>query len=280
MKKYITTALWFLFGYFFIILPTRAFYTNWTYFPEALVPFCTTYIISVKKRDTIRSLYVMLTGLAVILILEFPMRIADFNGSALTVVGFFLFIAGCILGCIFALKRNVLTICLITLFFAFAAFYSCKGHSMWVHYLNYGTFSGRIQAHPVKDYQFYDENGNTISMSDLRGKEVVIYCWTKYCGICRQKMPILQELHDKFKNNNNICIVSLFVAVEGKDNLQDGNSITKDMGHNLSVWSIYDNHDFLKDYGIDRYPNTFIINAEGNVIYHGNLDGIINYLQR
>ena len=48
------------------------------------------------------------------------------------------------------------------------------------------------------DFELNDVAGNPIRLSDLRGSVVVINFWASWCDPCRDEMPILQKLSDKY----------------------------------------------------------------------------------
>ncbi len=48
------------------------------------------------------------------------------------------------------------------------------------------------------DFELNDASGNPIRLSDLRGSVVVINFWASWCDPCRDEMPILQKLSDKY----------------------------------------------------------------------------------
>ena len=55
----------------------------------------------------------------------------------------------------------------------------------------YDTFTGKVERMTLKDYQFLNEKGDTVRLSDWKGKKVLMDCWAKYCGVCRKKMSMV-----------------------------------------------------------------------------------------
>ncbi len=50
---------------------------------------------------------------------------------------------------------------------------------------------------PLADISFQDETGAPMSLSDWRGKVVLLNVWATWCGPCREEMPTLDRLQDK-----------------------------------------------------------------------------------
>ena len=42
-------------------------------------------------------------------------------------------------------------------------------------------------------------SGDTVSLDKLKGQVVMINFWASWCGPCRQEMPLLEQLHKKYK---------------------------------------------------------------------------------
>jgi thiol-disulfide isomerase/thioredoxin len=45
-------------------------------------------------------------------------------------------------------------------------------------------------------------DGKIFDLKEKKGKVVIINFWAKWCGYCRQEMPILDELYKKYKSSN------------------------------------------------------------------------------
>ncbi len=51
---------------------------------------------------------------------------------------------------------------------------------------------------PLENFEFQDQLGNTKSLSDWKGKLVLLNLWATWCGPCREEMPSLDNLKKFF----------------------------------------------------------------------------------
>ena len=68
------------------------------------------------------------------------------------------------------------------------------------------------------DFALEDLQGNTVRLSDFRGRPVLVNIWTSWCPPCRTEMPELQRLHETQGPNG---LVILAVNSLTQDNLND-----------------------------------------------------------
>jgi thiol-disulfide isomerase/thioredoxin len=47
---------------------------------------------------------------------------------------------------------------------------------------------------PMGDYAFQDADGNTVRLSDFKGRPIVLNIWAKWCAPCLAEMPKLNQL--------------------------------------------------------------------------------------
>jgi thiol-disulfide isomerase/thioredoxin len=54
-------------------------------------------------------------------------------------------------------------------------------------------------AGPAPGFQLSGRGGKAIDLAQFRGQVVMINFWATWCGPCRQEMPLLEDIHKKYK---------------------------------------------------------------------------------
>ncbi len=54
-------------------------------------------------------------------------------------------------------------------------------------------------AGPAPQFQLQSMAGKPVSLEQYKGQVVMINFWATWCGPCRQEMPLLEQLHKKYK---------------------------------------------------------------------------------
>jgi len=62
---------------------------------------------------------------------------------------------------------------------------------------------------PVGDFEAKDLSGKTWRLADLKGKVAFVNVWTTWCGPCRAEMPLIQKLHDKWKERPDRVVLTI-----------------------------------------------------------------------
>lgn len=77
-----------------------------------------------------------------------------------------------------------------------------------MRFLMLGIFSllaFSVQAEDI-DYSLPDLQGKTVSLSDYRGKWVIVNYWATWCPPCQEEIPDLVDFHERHHKNNAVVI--------------------------------------------------------------------------
>lgn len=119
---------------------------------------------------------------------------------------------------------------------------------------------------PAPDFTLIDQYGNEHTLSDYKGKTVFLNFWATWCGPCRSEMPEIQELYEKYgENEDELVVLGVATPNLGREgSAEDIAKFLKDQGYTFPT--VMDDTGFISAmYGISAYPTTFMIDVNGNV---------------
>ena len=70
-----------------------------------------------------------------------------------------------------------------------------------------------VPAHAI-DYSLPDLDGRNQSLSQYRGKWVIVNYWATWCGTCRKELPDLIALHEKHRNGDIVVVGINFETID------------------------------------------------------------------
>lgn len=112
---------------------------------------------------------------------------------------------------------------------------------------------------PAANFSLPATDGKIINLSDYKDKIVVLDFWATWCPPCREGIPDLIELKNKY--GTDIEIIGISVDTDSKDEVIP---FMKEYGINYPV--VYGNMSVYQQYGeIRNIPTSFIINKEGKI---------------
>ncbi|WP_455370555.1 peroxiredoxin family protein [Petrachloros mirabilis] len=110
------------------------------------------------------------------------------------------------------------------------------------------------------DFRLRDMNGQMVSLSDFRGKVVLLNFWATWCGPCRVEMPAMEELYRQYPRKD---FEILAVSTDAQ-----GVAVTRPFQQeNKLTFPILHDADFRVglSYGARTLPMTFMVDRNGIV---------------
>ena len=130
-----------------------------------------------------------------------------------------------------------------------------------------------IQRAP--DFTLTDANGQSVTLSDLRGQVVMINFWASWCGPCREEMPLLEQIHQRYE-----ALGFTLLGVNVEEDPTNGQAFLQERPVSFPV--LYDSKNSIsKLYEVIAMPSTVLIDRQGNIRYlhHGYKPGYENDYQ-
>jgi thiol-disulfide isomerase/thioredoxin len=123
--------------------------------------------------------------------------------------------------------------------------------------------------------------GQSISLSSLKGKVVVLDFWATWCTPCIAAFPTIQETVNKYKNDKGVTflLVDILEHTTAKKMQDNAAQLMKVGNYSFNFNVLLDVKDKLvTNYKIESIPTQFIIDNKGNMVFMGNATDNISSL--
>ncbi|MCW5850698.1 MAG: TlpA family protein disulfide reductase [Anaerolineae bacterium] len=112
---------------------------------------------------------------------------------------------------------------------------------------------------PAPDFTLKTADGQTVRLSDFKGRPVLVNFWATWCAPCLVEMPALEQVYAKYKDQG--LVVLAVNEAESADKVGQymqtyGLSFTAVLDMDLSIGRLY---------RITGYPTTWLVDREGNL---------------
>jgi peroxiredoxin len=103
-------------------------------------------------------------------------------------------------------------------------------------------------------------SGETVKLSDYRGKVVLLNFWATWCGPCVDEMPAIQQISDDFANKAVVLAVNVG---EKKDKIE---KFIKDKKFTFNI-GLDENNEVSMKYPTEGIPLSIVLKADGSISY-------------
>ena len=113
------------------------------------------------------------------------------------------------------------------------------------------------------DFTVIDASEGSHSLSDFRGKPVVLNFWSSKCGPCRQEMPDFQKAWEKYGEEVEFLMVNITDGYN--DTFRAAMELLEQESYTFPAYFDTEGSAAIA-YGIHSMPTSFFLDAEGNLV--------------
>ncbi|UTW45284.1 TlpA family protein disulfide reductase [bacterium SCSIO 12696] len=114
-------------------------------------------------------------------------------------------------------------------------------------------------ADEAPDFTLKSHGGDNLRLAEQRGNVVMLNFWASWCGPCKQEMPLLDELYQRYSRAG-FTILGVNVERDTEDALQVLNDIP------VTFPILFDTESIVsKAYDVSAMPTTVMIDRDGNI---------------
>jgi peroxiredoxin len=121
---------------------------------------------------------------------------------------------------------------------------------------------------PAPDFEYTMADGSRHTLSQLRGKKVLINFWATWCGPCRSEMPDLQKALGE--EGDSVVVLGVNKAQQ----LQEIGPFADELGISFPLIANQAG-DIAGRYGAQNLPTSYFINSDGTIGLKKT--GVMNY---
>ena len=117
-----------------------------------------------------------------------------------------------------------------------------------------------VAGHPAPDFALKNLEGETVQLSDFKGKPVIVNFWATWCGPCRAEFPEFQRVAEE-KGENLVIIGVNNTANDTPDYVPD---FVQEFGITFPI-VLDETGEVVKTYRVLGLPTTVFIDSKGIV---------------
>jgi thiol-disulfide isomerase/thioredoxin len=109
------------------------------------------------------------------------------------------------------------------------------------------------------DWKLTDARGRAHTLSEYRGRVVVLDFWATWCGPCARVMPRLEKLHRKYREQG--------LVVFGVNSFETGDPVAMMKKKNYTYGLLLKGEEMAPAYRVESLPVVYVIGADGRILY-------------
>ena len=123
------------------------------------------------------------------------------------------------------------------------------------------VFADALSKQPASNFVLASQTGTEVSLSDFQGQVVMINFWASWCGPCRQEMPLLEDLYQRYQD-----LGFTLLGVNVDEDSSQAVDYLKEV--NVSFPILFDTaNEVSQAYDVVAMPSTILVARDGTLRY-------------
>ena len=119
--------------------------------------------------------------------------------------------------------------------------------------------TARAVSGAAPDFSLQSRDGGTVSLSEFRGQVVMINFWATWCGPCREEMPHLEALYQRYS-----ALGFRLLGVNVEEDSENAEAWLEEMPVSFSI--LFDPENRVSElYDVIAMPSTVLVDRQGNI---------------
>lgn len=116
------------------------------------------------------------------------------------------------------------------------------------------------------DFTLTTLDGEELTLSDLKGKKVVLNFWATWCPPCKKEMPHLQKYYENNAKKDNVEIVAVNLTYYNQT-IEQVKEFVKSYNITFPI-PLMEDSSISEQYEVVSIPSTFFIDTTGKIQHH------------
>ncbi|BDH60861.1 thiol:disulfide interchange protein tlpA [Lysinibacillus sp. PLM2] len=135
-----------------------------------------------------------------------------------------------------------------------------KGYEVDLVNAEFGIKKGQM----APDFTLETITGETISLSQLKGKKVLLNFWATWCPPCKEEMPDLQNYYERYAKEENVEIVAVNLTYS-QNSIKDVQLFADSYDLTFPIPLLHEEAFSKEKYQVLTIPSSFMIDTEGRI---------------